>query len=114
MMAASARTSGTSWPSSSILKRGVCTSRASRARASDRARASRARRAREPLAEYDRLVFVDVGLVTLFLAVGVLDCVTGGRVDRPLCASAVVAAKRFAGRPRASTTVRDAPRTTNL
>src|SRR5687768_7754836 len=52
MMAASARTSGTLRPNSSIVKRGVWSSLSSLARAAARARASVARRARAVDAEY--------------------------------------------------------------
>src|SRR4030095_3416835 len=52
MIAASARTSGTSRPNSSTRNRGVCRSLSSRALASARARGSVARRARAVDAEY--------------------------------------------------------------
>src|SRR3954452_8421675 len=72
MMAAAARTSGTSAPLASVLNRGVIASwrprtrSCSRARAAARARASVARRVLEALAEYAgflRVVAVAVALV---------------------------------------------------
>src|SRR5262245_1587621 len=77
MMAAAARTSGTSCPESSTVKRGVCTSRRSRMRAVARACATRARRALATEAEYDRLVAVADLLVGFACA-----RVTAGRVER--------------------------------
>src|SRR5688572_3647203 len=73
MIAASARTSGTSRPNSSTVKRGVCSSRSSRARAAARARVSCARRARAVLAEY--AFFLAAALVAL---AGVFDAVFEG------------------------------------
>ena len=75
MMAASARTSGTSRPNSSTVKRGVCSSRSSRARAAARARASCARRARAVLAEYAFFLAVELfALAGVFEAVFGFDC----------------------------------------
>src|SRR5690349_2099177 len=65
MIAASARTSGTSRPNSSTRKRGVCSSLSSRARAVARADARLARRARAADAEYACFFAV----VVVFLAV---------------------------------------------
>src|SRR6185503_6391285 len=61
MIAASARTSGTSRPNSSTRNRGVCSSLSSRALVAARARASVARRARAVDAEY--AFFLAVALV---------------------------------------------------
>ncbi len=76
MMAAAARTSGTISPESLILKRGWAASRHWRERAAALARASRARRERDALAEYRR----GAGLTTRFLALVLLTLgARGGR-----------------------------------
>lgn len=82
MMAASARTSGTSWPSSSILKRGVVSSRMAFACAAARACARRA--ARDFLLDaYD--FFLSVFFGAGFLAEVFFCALTDGRVDFPRC-----------------------------
>src|SRR3712207_3438787 len=112
MMAVSARTSGTSCPSSLMRNLWAWTSRLSRARASARALATRARRAFDAVAEYDRLAVLFAG----FFSAGLLVCValvrSGGREGRAWVGAEV--AKASAGRPRPIAAFTAAETLTNL
>src|SRR6266540_4479397 len=95
MMAAAARTSGTTWPSASVLYCGVIAScscarlrrrDASRARADARARASDVLRARDAVAEY-AVFFLEAGArrvsAGLFWAASAVTTDSGRHMPRP-------------------------------